>query len=67
MRRIESAAKKALLNAYGMSMRSKGEIIGILDRDQRSGVRDQKKNDLRETVRIYFGRGGLTTKTGNRE
>jgi hypothetical protein len=34
-------------------------MIGKLDRDQRSGVRAQKRNDLREAGRIYFGGGGL--------
>jgi len=42
------------LNAYGMSMRLVGEIIGKENRDQRSGVRDQKRNDLDCGVRIDF-------------
>jgi hypothetical protein len=35
-------------------------MIGKLDRDQRSGVRDQKKNDLRRGRRLDFGVKGLT-------
>jgi hypothetical protein len=40
-------------------VRQKGEMIGKLQRDQRSGVRDQKKNDLRTVRRGDFGGGGL--------
>ena len=48
---------------FALSMRREAEIIGKLDRDQGSGVRDQKNNDLWEAGRIYFGRGDLTSLT----
>jgi hypothetical protein len=35
-----------LLFDHGTIVLRMGEMIGKLDRDQRSGVRDQKKNDL---------------------
>jgi hypothetical protein len=48
-------------------MRSKGEIICKEDRDQRSGVRDQKKKELVEDRTLSFGGAGVDKKTGNRE
>ena len=43
-------------------MRLKGEMIGKLDRDQRSGVRDQKKNELGAGWKAFGTAGGLTRK-----
>ena len=40
-------------------MRQGGVIIGKLGRDQRSGVRDQKRKDLRRRGRGSLGGGGL--------
>jgi len=43
-------------------MRSKGEIICKENRDQGSGVRDQKKKDLVEDRTLSFGGAGLDRK-----
>ena len=44
-------------------MRLKGIIIGKLERDQRSGVRGQKRNDLRLGWRARLGGVGIDKKT----
>jgi hypothetical protein len=44
---------------HGTIVRLKGVIIGKLGRDQRSGVRDQKRRDLRRGWRGCLGGGGL--------
>ena len=43
-------------------MRQGGVIIGKLGGDQRSGVRDQKRKDLRRSGRGCLGGGGLDKK-----
>jgi hypothetical protein len=47
---------------HGTIVRLMGVIIGKLGRDQRSGARDQKRNDLRRGWRGCLGGGGLTRK-----
>jgi hypothetical protein len=42
-------------------VRQTGEMIGKLGRDQRSGVRGQKRKDLRRRWRGCLGGGGLDT------
>ena len=44
---------------HGTIVRQGSEMIGKLQRDQRSRVRDQKKNDLRRRWRGCLGGGGL--------
>ena len=44
---------------HGTILRRKGVIIGKLGRDQRSGVRDQKRNDLRRGWRAGLGSVGV--------
>jgi hypothetical protein len=43
-------------------VRQSGKMIGKLHRDQRSGVRDQKRKDLRRRWRGCLGGGGLDKK-----
>ena len=47
---------------HGTSMRQGGVMIGKLGRDQRSGVKDQKRKDLRGRSRGCLGGGGLDRK-----
>jgi len=47
---------------HGTILRLKGVIIGKLRRDQGSGARDQKRNDLRRGWRGCLGGGGLDKK-----
>ena len=49
-----------LLFDHGTIVRQKREMIGKVDREQRSGVRDQKKNNLGRSGRLKLGIGGLT-------
>jgi hypothetical protein len=44
---------------HGTILRLKRVMIGKLDRDQRSRVRDQKRKDLRRRWRVCLGGGGL--------
>jgi hypothetical protein len=44
---------------HGTILRLKGEMIGKLGGDQGSGVRDQKRKDLRRRGRGCLGGGGL--------
>ena len=60
------AGEETWLNAYGMIMRQGGEIICKVDRDQRSGVRDQKKNDLRWNREDLFWPRGIDNGRGAR-
>ena len=50
---------------HGTILRRKGVIIGKLGRDQRSGVRDQKRKDLRRRGRGCLGGGGLDRRGGS--
>ncbi len=53
-----------------MIVRQTGEMICKVDRDQRLGVRDQKKKDLVEDRTLSFGGAGLDSETvskGTRE
>jgi hypothetical protein len=48
---------------HEVSMRQGGVIIGKLGRDQRSGVRDQKRNELGARWAAIGAARGLTTGT----
>jgi hypothetical protein len=50
---------------HGTILRRKGVIIGKLGRDQRSGVRDQKRKDLRRRWRGCLGGEGLDRRGGS--
>jgi hypothetical protein len=51
--------RSCLLANHGTIVQQTPVIIGKLDRDQRSGVRDQKKNGLGSSERPGFALRGL--------
>ena len=61
---VPPPAAVAWMNAYGLIVRQRPEIICKVDRDQRSGVRDQKRNELGCSGVGDFQRGDLTASWG---
>ena len=58
------AATEIGCNQHGTIVRRKGKMICNKNRDQRSGVRDQKRKELEVGRRFDLRDEGLTTKWG---
>jgi hypothetical protein len=59
---IAPSVPATLLVDHGTIVLRMGEMIGKLDSDQRSGVRDQKKNELGAGWTAFETAGGLDKK-----